>query len=190
MQLWVWLDSKLCRGQCTGLVEDGNPVGGPWTRLGLGTWSLNITDHMFLWECTLCILEGFVCLYDIFLDYYLELNLNLPRDFSRRSCRSKKKFSLRYQEKGLSFLLLSEVSFVWDEKRCERQAPVRVAFLEACNCPRPEAEMGPGQHWLSCLAGAGGLSIKCNLSQRLDSAPHCLKVTLLRQVTQLLQASI
>lgn len=67
-----------------------------------------------------------------------------------------------------------------------------MALLEACNCPRPEAEMGqmgPGQRLLSCLAGASGLSVKCNLSQRLDSAPDCLKVTLLSQVTQLLQAS-
>lgn len=30
MQLcWVWLDSKLCGGQCARLVGDGNPVGGP-----------------------------------------------------------------------------------------------------------------------------------------------------------------
>lgn len=69
---------------------------------------------MFLWECTLCLLEGFVCLYDIFLDYYLELNLNLLRDFFffQKELQAKKKFSLRNQEKGLSFLLLSEASFL------------------------------------------------------------------------------
>lgn len=60
---------------------------------------------MFLWECTLCILEGLVCLYDIFLDYYLELNLNLPRDFFQKELQAKKKFSLRNQEKRLIFLV-------------------------------------------------------------------------------------
>lgn len=69
--------------------------------------------------------------------HYQESAMNSPRAFSKRCCRPQRDSYFRNQVKGVAFPSLRGEGRACDESRCQAEALLKVALLEAGESPKP-----------------------------------------------------